>query len=125
MQQPEYIICTHAKPEPHSVEFSELFAQREDIKKMIMLWDSNSYLVDVILKSFLINGGRRLSLLDHFPGRATVLYARRNRQEISLNSDEKGRASISYLLGLKGEDGKELILHISPDGKAFSMIDHR
>lgn len=124
MQQPEYIICTPDSPEPHKVEFSELFVQRDDITKMILLWDSNSYLVDTISKSFIINGGRRLCVADHFPGRANVLYARRNRQEISMNSNEKGMASTSYLLGLKA-NGKELILHISPDGKAFSMIDHR
>lgn len=127
MQVPEYLITTKETPEKvQRVDFSELYELKERIAKMIMLWDNNSYIVDAVSKSFIINGGRKLLLGDHFPGAVQVLYARRNKKEISFAGEQVGQTSISYLLGFESlEDKKQMLLHISPDGMFYKFVEHR
>lgn len=121
---PEYIISTVDQGSPRIVPFSELYAQRRDITAMTLLWDHNSYHVNVVDRYFIINGGRKLHFEDLFPV-PMILYSRRNRFEVSDGEGAKD-PMVTYLLGLQSQDEKkQLFLHISGDGQAWAWDNAR
>lgn len=127
---PEWIISTKTQVAPHVVEFKELFAIRKEILSMTLLWTFNCYHVDVRRGQFLINGGRRIRI-DDMQQDIEILYARRNRTTIALNTvaDNGGAVhEVSYLLGLQDttcDEKREVMIHISPDGNEWYWRDRR
>jgi hypothetical protein len=130
MERPEWIISTHEKPAPHAVSFEKIFPQREQINSITLLWDTNSYHVDVVRKQFIINGGRRIHINGAEKAERLIPFAiRRHTQKISLNGDGKqDDETISYIIGwesIKEDQKKEIMIHISPDGREWYWRDHR
>jgi len=131
----EWIITTSDDEGPRKVQFRELYALKDKIEQMTILWDVNSYHVNIPERYFIINGGRKLFFKDEFD-EAVLFYAKRNRKTIGMNKAPVARTvegkvlshSVTYLLGLDGtQDGKEkiLLLQTSPDGKFWRWQDHK
>ena len=123
---PEIIISTKSQPTPAVVPFSALFSQRESITQMTLLWDYNSYHVNLSDKYFIVNGGRKLFFEDNIEGEIRLLYARRNRMSVSIGSPgaDCDKFVSAYLLGVES-DKKKLFLIISDDGAEWGWKDNR
>jgi len=129
---PEWIICTHDRPAPHVVDFKEMFAIKSSIIVLQLLWNYNCYFVDVKRRRFVINGGRNIFISDWKDVQnVEILYAKRHTKTVQLNKtveDGSGKHEITYLLGIQGTlDGerKEVLIHISPNGKEWYWRDKR
>lgn len=126
----EWIISNHDKPEPHVVDFEEIYDLRDQINSITLLWDTNSYHVDLVRKEIIINGGRRICIKGfERMGDLTAIAVKRHTKRISFNGDEGDPGEmVSYLIGwekdVEGEK-KEIMLHISPDGREWCWRDHR
>ena len=130
VQEPEWIITTYDSSKKQHVEvFKNLFAQREEIDSMMLLFDYNSYYISVDGRFFIINGGRRiqpreLQILEN----PIILYARRHTKTISVSGNSEPTDTLTYLLGVEGiVDGekKELFLQISQDGRFWAWRNVR
>lgn len=123
----ELMVALRGAP-PRVVSFEAASKMRSQIVTSTLMWTTNSYHVNVERREFIINGGRVI----HFPEWKDVedvkaLIVRRHRQEVSTTSEELGH-SVSYLLGLEGREGgekKEVMLHISPDGREWYWRNKR
>lgn len=129
MKKPEWLVCTNDRPAPHVVPFKELFAIKESMTALQLLWHFNSYYVDAKRKRFVINGGRNVFLPDWKNAQdVKVLYRRRHTETISFGGDGEKKHEVSYLLGLQGVlqgEQKEIMIHISPDGIEWYWKDKR
>lgn len=132
---PEYIITTSEKPESHLVDFGEVFKQRDHIRTITLLWNTNSYLVNVEKRFFLINGGRRMQVNDLVQSSKVLPFLiRRGQNKLTVNMsdpNDKGKIhgqSRTHLLGLEAEVRgvrKEIMIHISASGKEWVWKDKR
>lgn len=116
----EIIITTQEDSnQPRVVEFLDLYDLRNDITTMMYLWNANSYFVDVVNRTFIINGGRKLKFGDMGPCR--ILYRRRNQQRYATNDLSKASEKVVlWLLGLEEIGTKRrLLLIVSEDGVAW------
>lgn len=128
----EFIVKLRTEEAPKNLPFKELFHNRPEMASMMLLWNNNSYYINVEDRYFLINGGRRIIpavlVLMKNP---IVLYARRNKQEVNMNMDkpsEMGDRTITYLLGAEGiVDGisKEILLEVSENGLFWKWRNKR
>jgi len=86
---PEWFITTVSRKDPEKVLFKDIFKQRNEILSMMILWDYNSYYVNILDRYFIINGGRRLqpTVLLQLEN-PIVCYARRVQQDYAVNSGE-------------------------------------
>jgi hypothetical protein len=127
---PEFIITTTDEPEQREAQFSDLYALKDKIASIMLLWDFNSYYINIQQGYFIINGGRRIqptvaSLMLH----KKLEYARRNRMDVQIAGDdekENPEISISYIFGMHGVSGdeeKSILLHISSDGTTWCWRD--
>jgi len=131
-QTPEWIIATYDDPNNRKVEFSELLALKDKISSALLLWDYNSYYVNLSEQYFIINGGRRLQPTI-FPklDNSSFLYARRNKKTMPVGvapGNEYLSHEITYLLGIEGTlngEKKELLIQISSDGSLWKWIPKR
>ncbi len=129
---PEFIIRIKGEPTPRPVEFGELFALRDKLQSLTLLWDCNSYHVNVSegKRHFLINGGRRLKMPAY--KKCTdlkVFYRKRNQQDITFGvTSKKGDYRAFYLLGFEGTvdgEAKLTFLQVSEDGTQWVWRDHK
>ncbi|MHA2426512.1 MAG: hypothetical protein ACXADB_00530 [Candidatus Hermodarchaeia archaeon] len=119
MSDPHEIIVTIKDDpnQPRVVSFSDLFAIRDDITTMTHLWNTNCYYVNVLQKSFMINGGRRIRFNSPF-GDCALLYRRRTRKTIALDGNGKPITEIAWIMGIEDKETKEMaFLIISEDGR--------
>lgn len=124
----EIIITTRENPDtPKNVKFEELYIlnQMEQIITMMLLWNHNSYYVNAGEKTFIINGGRKMSLAQL--GDCKFIYRRRNQFQIGMNTDvDEGpkKKLVNWLIGLD-EIGTEtmVLLQISEDGDHWMWAD--
>ena len=129
---PEWMITTYDNPEYRKVEFSELLALKDEINSAILLWNFNSYLINISEAYFIINGGRKLQPTVFFNMTdRKFLYARRHRETLPVGVDlgnENRTHEVFYLLGVEGMvegEKKELLLFISSDGTLWKWIPKR
>ena len=131
-QIPEFIVTTYERPEAHEIQFNELFKLKINITSIMLLWDFNSYYVNVDEGYFIINGGRRVqpTVIGKLSDRE-LEYARRSRVDLELGSDDlvdAPDAQVSYLFGITGtyeHEKKSVLLHIAEDGSVWGWKDHR
>jgi hypothetical protein len=125
------MITTYENFSAHKVDFSELYSKKNQITSMLLMWDYNSYYVNITNKYFIINGGNRIRPTIMETMEQPVLeYARRNRANIEINveSTKNGKVEISYLIGVTGLcDGtaKSILLHISETGDMWMWKEDR
>lgn len=107
------------------VLFKDIFPNRDNIESIMMLWDTNSYYINVKNKYFLINGGRRvqpIALLEMEDLKPLAVH--RHRKELSTNTmDVTGNESSLFLVGVTGiikDEVRDLFLYISQDGSMWS-----
>ena len=120
----EIIVTTREDSnQPRVVQFLDLYALRDDITSMMYLWDTNCYYVNVGSRTFIINGGRKLSFGSLGPCR--ILYRRRNRRTFAIDGKDGGPEKTTlWLLGLEERAGeKKIILIISEDGMAWQWAN--
>lgn len=128
---PEIIVTTENNPEPYEVQFSDIYNIKDKIKSMLLLWDTNSYYVNIDVGYFIINGGRRVQpVILQMMTDKTIEYAKRNRMDVTLDGDdlEQGEIQSSYLLGVTGKyngENKTILVHVSPDGSLWGWKDKR
>lgn len=96
------------------VQFSELYAMRERIGSLMLLWNTNSYYVDSVSKTFIINGGRRTKFNEMED--CKILYRRRTKAEMAMNSEERNRI-ITWLIGIESKvSGSVVFIEIDDNG---------
>jgi len=129
---PDFIITTDDNAEAREIQFSDIFNLKNKITSIMLLWDYNSYYVNIEQGYFIINGGKRIQ-----PTVATMMlhkkleYARRNRMDIQMDGDdtlEESDIRMSYLFGIEGivdNEHKSILLHISEDGFLWGWRDKR
>jgi len=123
--EPVFIVATTDDQVPRVAPFRDLYALKPTVVHMTLLWDHNSYHVHVKERYFIINGGRKIAVHDPIDDPVTVLYARRNRRCVGVNSGDVGSIpEVSYLLGIENTS-KQLFLHITGDGKFWTWKNHR
>ena len=125
MERMEIVVSMRDEPTKFSVvPFEGLAASIPNIRTMTFLWDSNSYHVNAEDRTFIINGGRKLKPegIDGWDG-AQVIYRRRSRVSIDVNSSEKKDAvMVTWLVGLEGvKDGERCVrlVHVGPGGRQW------
>lgn len=118
MDQFEILVTVQDDPNPRKVEFSDLFPLRESLQSVMFLFNTNSYYVDALSKTFIINGGRRICFKEL--GECEILYRKRNRAEVSLTGDQKGSPMTFYLIGLREkETGRVVFTMVTEDGASW------
>lgn len=126
---PEWIVWIGDDPKPVSLQFEELYPVKDQIKKAVLLWDTNSYVIDVVNKTFIVNGGRPIQPPGlHSLQNAEIEYAARHTRQLSMTSDSESSERISFLVGVKGTiqgEERSLLLHISDDGSMWQWKDTR
>ena len=122
---PDFVIATVDNPQPHVVQFEDLYAQREQIAHITLLWNFNSYHVNVAERHFIVNGGRMIIRgEDQFSGTAQLIYTRRKRVDMLMEDDSIPAHRTLYLVGLKDGD-RELMLEIAEDGSRYTWRTKR
>ena len=123
----EILIFKDNDKKPISISFEEIKTYKQQIKKIIFLYDYNSYLIDIEKRVFIINGGR---FIRHnwfnFVKEIEFIGYRRHNQKISLNGNNNNE-EISYLIGFKDKrnDNNEFYLHIFEEGKSWKWVANR
>ena len=129
----EFLVTTKSDKIPKVMQFEVIAGYKPEIETMTLLWNANSYHVNLPQRLFIINGGRRI----HIQGwedveSVNILYYKRHNREVSVNGDNgsprEGPNVVSYLRGWEGgvaEDAKQIMLHIGPNGKEWYWRDHR
>ncbi len=128
----EFIVSTKDRPQPYKIEFEKIFPLKPQIKSAVLLFNFNSYLVNVKEKFFVINGGRKISIKGFEScSDLKVTVVKRHRRELSLGKAEsngKGKEYVFFLLGWEGTvegEKKELFLNISPEGNQWFWASKR
>jgi len=126
---PEFIIRIKEEPTPRPVEFGELFALKDRLQSLTLLWNCNSYLVNRDRRCFYINGGRKIEMPE-FRGCTdlAVYYRRRHQKDISFGGGDNNAHRVSYLLGFEGSIHgkiKLVTLQISEDGTQWVWKDNK
>jgi len=130
---PIIIITTYCNTTPRRIAFQDLYAIKNEITSLQLLWDFNSYFINIPIGYFIINGGNRIRPMVVEGMEIPVIeYAKRNRVDMALNTiddpDKTNEIKISYLIGITGLcDGvsKSVLLHISDNGSVWSWRDSR
>lgn len=115
----EIIVKLSDEIKPRSIRFEDMYNVADKVESLMLLWDANSYYVDVKSSHFLINGGRRLE----FP-RITdprLVYRKRTSQTVSISGAAEGsRKSVSWIVGIRdGDEGEMILLIITDTGAAW------
>ena len=117
----EIIITTQEDPKPRVVDFSELYTLREDISSMMYLWDTNCYYVDVVNRTFIINGGRKIKFETFRDSR--ILYRRRNQVHVTMDAPGSNgkKHDIHWLLGIEDKGtGDMVFVEVTENGHDFA-----
>lgn len=111
---------------PEKVTFESLYPNRHGIRKVIFLWDTNSYLVDFGRKRFVINGGRNVDFPQYEGAAIEPFIAKRHNQFVGAQGFGE---VLTYLLGfeVKKQDAPSewALLQITEDGSRFAWRDSR
>ena len=112
----EIVVSIKGNPNPKTVEFSELYALRDSIGSIMVFWNTNSYYVDSVSKTFIINGGRKVRFNEMEDCR--ILYRRRTRAEMAVNSGEEKSREVIWIFGIESmATGSTVFVEVSEDGK--------
>ena len=112
----EIVVSIKGNPCPRTVEFSELYALRDSLASIMVFWNSNSYYVDSVSKTFIINGGRKVRFNEMEDCR--ILYRRRTRAEMAVNSGEEKSREVIWIFGIESmTTGSTVFVEVSEDGK--------
>ncbi|MBW1995094.1 MAG: hypothetical protein JRI77_11700, partial [Deltaproteobacteria bacterium] len=121
------------EPKPHAVGFGEIYRLKPRITSLTVLWDTNSYHVDVSRRHFVINGGRRISMQEIFKDAENVepIAVRRHTKYLTINNDQNAKheeEAVTFLVGLEGMvkgEKREILVHISPGGTMWMWKNKR
>lgn len=128
---PEIIIRNKKEPTPRPVRFEELSSLVDGLQSITLLWNCNSYLVNVDRRCFIINGGRRIGVNPIFKDcrDLKLFYRRRTQMDLTVGSDNGGdNRRVSYLLGFSGVvNGEEkfMFIQVTDDGSQWVWRDHK
>lgn len=116
-EKPLEIIVSVKGSTPQKVPFENLFDLKDEITSIVLLWDTNSYFLNIENGTFIINGGRRLMIPD-MEG-AKLLYRKRNGVTYALTGMGKKAHKVNWIIGLEKSPERRVFLNISGDGKTF------
>lgn len=112
----EILVAYKDDPEVRLISFSELHAVVDKISSLIFLWDTNSYCVNCVSRTFILNGGRVIhaeKLQD-----CSILYRKRSKLEISISGEGSWSKTV-WIIGLQAATGDMTFIKISEDGKTW------
>lgn len=115
----EILVTLKDNPSPRMVDFSELHGLVDSMGSMMLLWNTNSYYVDSVSKTFIVNGGRRTRFSEMENCR--IVYRKRNQIQLSMTGDNQGTQCM-WIMGLESETGDRIMLEISEDGSGWDWI---
>jgi len=113
------------------IPFKELLHTCDKLKQLALIWDCNSYLINIEDRYFVVNGGRRLAIRDDLRD-IKLIYRRRKRAVLKMNEigrtpDQDRKPETFYLLGISGKNGSDIpqhiLLQISECGQFFIWQD--
>ena len=83
--------------------FSELYNMRDQIITLTVMWDYNSYLIDLYERHIVINGGRalRMDLLTQMED-PKLYYRKRHMTNIGISDGKTKQDRLSYVVGAEG-----------------------
>lgn len=117
MNAPSWAIRTTGSPLFKTVVFKDILALKNQINAVSLVFDTNSYYVDVEDQHFVINGGRKLKIETQIVSSPKLFYCVERRKDIGIGNNVLSQ-SFTYLLGYEGKD-KMMFMRIAPDGKTF------
>lgn len=119
----EILVQVQGESAPRSVKFEDLFAIKEVVLSIVLMWTYNSYYVGVDKSTFLINGGRKLKF-DRIKN-PKLVYRKRTSQTISTTGAAEGeRRSMSWIVGIQeGDDGEMILLNITETGANWHWMN--
>lgn len=120
---PEFVIASKAKRTLEKVTFEYISQHRPEVVTAALVWNTNSYLVDVEEQVFVVNGGKKIRF-DEWPiDNRRLLLIQSNRQDVKEGELQVVKV-VSYMLGIEGtHEGQPrmIFVHISPDGSQFEF----
>lgn len=115
------IIVAREGMEPMVLPFEQLHDIKDSITSIMLLWNTSSFYVDRLSKTFIVNGGRKLRMENL--GECSILYRKRSAVTVSVNGGEQGR-KVSWIIGLQDDHDKIVALKVDERGSTWEWIDH-
>lgn len=121
---PQIVVATKKERVLYLTTFEDVAITKEEVATCALIWNTNSYYIDVENQIFVVNGGKKIRFDEYQVANAILVFVRRHH--VTLNGEKKEETS--YFLGYEGE-GKEkhemMAMHISPDGSEFRFVQTR
>ncbi len=128
MKDPAFIIQLRDETTPREVRFQELYNLRHSIINMTIMWDFNSYFVNITDRYIIVNGGRRVKLSNlTIMEKPKLYYRRRHTSQISVANNRPVAKKTAYVLGAEGMVNGETIrayILIEEDGSVARIVDN-
>jgi len=121
----EIIVRVKDETSPRPIKFEELYAIKDSMVSLTLLWDTNCYSVNIDRRYFCINGGRKIAIKTFRKCTdLSICYRKRNSIDLSFGAvpDKRSEPQVTYLIGFEGTVDGELcreLIHISPDGATW------
>lgn len=131
-----FLVSTKKDNKQIVIDFKDIFNIKSDLRTMTLLWNTNSYHVNLVGRFFIVNGGRKINIGGFDTVKCIeIIYAKRHSMAVSFNTSDKNgkgniqKETITYLLGMQGKDIKgtkrEIMLHVSTNGDEHEWLDKR
>ena len=122
-QEPEIVAASKAKRQLEKTTFEYISQHRAEVTIAALVWNTNSYFIDVEEQVFVINGGKKIRFDEWQIDDSQILLIRRNKQDLKDGEPQKV-VPLGYMLGLQGtHEGQPrmVFVHVSPDGSQFDF----
>ena len=125
---PEIVVATKGHRVLQKTSFEEASQNKREIIVASLVWNTNSYFVDIDEQVFVINGGKKIRFEEWLVNDPILVLIRRHHLRLGMGDGEHPLKEVSYLLGYVGiAAGAErtMLMHISPDGSEFVFKTRR
>lgn len=126
--KPPSLVISKGTAAMHPASFEEASQKRLDIERACLIWNTNSYFIDVHAQEFVVNGGRKIRFDEEQVTDPVLLLVRRHIRKVSMGGTAHLEERVSYLIGYEGMRGgakHEVFAHVSPDGSEFRFENKR
>lgn len=126
-KEPDYVMASKGHCQMEKSSFEEMSKRRSEITTAALVWDTNSYFVDVDAQVFVVNGGKKIRF-DEWPIQNPVVALVRRNQSDFMDGKKTRTSSIGYFLGIEGTwkgQPRMVLMEISPDGSSFRFKTSR
>jgi hypothetical protein len=115
----EIIATVKGETKPRTMKFEELYPVKDDLETVMFLWNTNSYYVDCLNNTMIINGGRRFRF--GYIGESKLIYRKRTAMTMTIAGEQSNKSV--WLVGLEGiNEDQMVLLEIEYDGSAWRWL---